>query len=177
MEYVFKNSVSHKPCTISLSEFSMKVQSATEEKNISYASFLSIRLSKSNGIFKTMIKIDGDKHIEITNRFYRLDGSFEDRTRQYEIFIRVIHFHLKEKSDAQFCTGCSWRKVFLSTTSSILAALSLSLLLHLLNINFIDLATQSFLFITLFLGFLFAALWPNLPKTYLPTHIPSQFLP
>ncbi len=177
MEYVFKNSVSQKPSTILLSEFSMNLQSAIEEKSISYASILSVRLSKSNGFFKMIISLDGEKTIEITNRFYRADGSFEDRSRQYETFVRVLHFHLKEKSVAHFCTGCSWGKVFMGIVGSVLAAFAISLTLYFLHISFIDLITQFFLLATLFLGFLFAAMWPNRPQTYQPAHIPSQFLP
>ncbi len=177
MEYVFKNSISQKPSTILLSEFSMSVQSGTEEKSISYASIFSVRLSKSKVFFKTIITVDGEKPIEITNRFYRADGSFEDRSRQYETFVRVLHFHLKEKSGAHFCTGCSWGKIFLGASGTVLAAFALSLALHFLHINFIDLVTQFFLLATLFLGFLFAVMWPNFPKAYQPAHIPSHFLP
>jgi hypothetical protein len=177
VEYLFKNTVSQKPCTIILSEFSLSVQCATEERIISYASILSVRLSKSKVIFKTIIAIDGERPIEITNRFYRADGSFEDRSRQYETFIRVLHFHLKEKSAAQFCTGCSWGNVFVGASGTIIAAFTLSFVLYFLHINFIDLITQSFLLATLFLGFLFTSAWPHLPKKYQPAHIPFQFLP
>jgi hypothetical protein len=155
----------------------MNVQSAASEKTVSYASILSIRLTKSNGFFKTIVAIDGERPIEITNRFYRPDGSFEDRSHQYETFIRVLHFHLKEKSSAQFCTGCSWGKLILVGVGSIAMAVLLSIALYLFKINFIDLVTQSFLLATLFMSFLIAAFWPNFPKSYQPTNIPSQFLP
>ncbi|MFM9840841.1 MAG: hypothetical protein ACKVOQ_21415 [Cyclobacteriaceae bacterium] len=120
MEYIFKNTVSQKPQTIILSGFSMNVQSAASEKTVSYASILSVRLTKSNGFFKTIVAIDGERPIEITNRFYRPDGSFEDRSHQYETFIRVLHFHLKEKSSAQI----------LMTMKSSVLMVSTSCLLH-----------------------------------------------
>jgi hypothetical protein len=155
----------------------MNVQSMANEKLISYASIVSVRLFKSNTHYKAMVMADGEKPIEITNRFYRPDGSFEDRSRQYETFIRVLHFHLKEKSSAHFCTGCSWGKMILAGVITILGAVALSMVLYFLKINFIDVVTQSFLIATLFIGFLLAAFWPNFPKVYQPTHIPSQFLP
>lgn len=124
-----------------------------------------------------MVMADGEQPIEITNRFYRPDGSFEDRSRQYETFIRVLHFHLKEKSSAQFCTGCSWSKLILVGVGTVAVSFLLSLALYFLGINFIDVITQSFLIATLFMGFLLAAFWPNLPKGYQPEHIPFQFLP
>jgi hypothetical protein len=160
-----------------LSEFNMSVQSMAEERSISYASIVSLRLSKSNSFYKAIITADGETPIQITNRFYRSDGSFEDRSRQYETFIRVLHFHLKEKSGADFCTGCSWGKMILVAISTIFGALVLSLGLYFLKINFIDVVTQSFLLATLFIGFLLAAFWPHFPKAYQPEHIPSQFLP
>ena len=155
----------------------MNVQSVAGEETIAYASVLSVRLFKSNSSFKTIVTLDGDKPIEITNRFYRPDGSFEDRSRQYETFVRVLHFHLKEKSSAQFCTGCSWVKLILVGTGTMAMAFLLSFALYFLKINFIDLVTQSFLLAALFIGFLLAAFWHNFPTSYQPEHIPFQFLP
>lgn len=160
-----------------LAEFGMSVKSMAEERSISYASIVSLRLSKSNSLYKSIIIADGKKPIEITSRFYHSDGSFEDRSRQYETFIRVLHFHLKEKSGADFCTGCSWDKMILTGISTIFGSLVLSLGLYFLKINFIDFVTQSFLLATLFTGLLLAAFLPNFPKAYQPEHIPSQFLP
>jgi hypothetical protein len=160
-----------------LSEFNMSVQSMAEERSIAYASIVSLRLSKSNSFYKAIITADGENPIEVTNRFYRTDGSFEDRSRHYETFIRVLHFHLKEKSGAHFCTGCSWGKIILAAISALVAALAFSAGLYLLKINFIDVVTQFFLLAALFIGFLMAAFWPNFPKAYQPEHIPSQFLP
>jgi hypothetical protein len=172
VEYIFKNTASQKPQTILLSELTMHVQSALREKTISYTSVLSVRLTKSNDFYKTTIALDNDRPIEITNRFYHPDGSFEDRSRQYETFIRVLHFHLQEKSSAQFCTGCSWGKLILAGIATMAISFVLSLALYFLKINFIDLVAQSFLIAALFMGFLLAAFWP-----LFPTYIPSQFLP
>jgi hypothetical protein len=155
----------------------MNVNSAIGAKSIFYASIHSVRLDKGKWLFKTIITIEGEKSIEVTNRFYLADGSYEDRSPQYETFLRVLHFHLKEKSLAEFHTGHSWGQLLFTVSTCILLAVSISSILCFFKINFVDLITQSFLLATLFLGFIFAAGWPNLPKVYHPNQIPRHFLP
>lgn len=178
MEYTFKNSVAHSPCTILLSEYEMSVQSAKQERTISYASVTSIQLSKSKGkFFKTIIKVDNEESVEIANCFCLKDGTKEDRSRQYETFIRVLHFHLKQKSSATYFSGNSWNKILLVSAGCLLTSLLISVALDFLQVSFLDMSTQALLIATLLAGFLISASWPFWPHRYIPDQIPTQFLP
>lgn len=177
MEYVFNNRPSQKPRTILLSEFNMSVQHKGDEQLVAYASITELRLTKSSSAYKAIISIDGNSGIEVSNRLYHADGKTEDRSRQYETFIRVLHFHLKEKSTTRFVAGCSWVKALVATLLAILFSVALSYGLDWIKLSFVDPFTMSLLFSALTLGFLIATFWPSLPKRYNPTDIPSQYLP
>ena len=121
--------------------------------------------------------MDAGKSIVVTNQLYRSDGRMEDRSRQYETFIRVLHFHLKDKSASRYVAGCSWEKAVGVVVCSLLLSIAISYGLDGLNLSFVDPFTMSLLLSTLTLGFLAATFWPSLPKRYKPTEIPPPFLP
>ncbi len=177
MEYVFNNRPSQNPRTILLAEYNMSVQQKGDEKLVAYASITELRLTKSNSTFKAIISIDGNSGIEVSNQLYHTDGKTEDRSRQYETFIRVLHFHLKDKSTSRFVAGCSWVKAIVAILAAILFSVGISYGLDWMKLSFVDPFTMSLLFSTLSLGFLVATFWPSLPKRYSPTEIPTQFLP
>ncbi|NOS91246.1 MAG: hypothetical protein HOP30_04955 [Cyclobacteriaceae bacterium] len=177
MEYVFNNRPSQNPLTILLSEFNMSVQHKGDEQLVAYASITALRLTKSNTAYQAIISIDGSNDIEVSNLLYHTDGKIEDRSRQYETFIRVLHFHLKEKSATRFVAGCSWVKAIGAILAAILFSIGISYGLDWMKLSFVDPFTMSLLFSALTLGFLIATFWPSLPKRYNPTEIPSQFIP
>ena len=177
MEYTFKNSLNHSPCTILLSEYDMSVQSAKQERTISYASVTSIRLSKSNGKnFKTIINVDNEESVEVANCFCLKDGTKEYRSHQYETFIRVLHFHLKQKSSATYFSGNSWDKILFVAMGCLISSFLLSIAMDFLRISILDILTQTLLITTLIAGFLISASWPFWPHRYSPDQIPSRFL-
>jgi len=155
----------------------MSVQYKGDEQLVAYASITELRLTKSNSTYRAIISVDGSKGIEVSNRLYHPDGNVEDRSRQYETFIRVLHFHLKEKSFTHFVAGCSWVRAIGVVIGSLILSVAISFALDWINLSFVDPFTMSLLFSTLSLGFLVATFWPSLPKRYSPTEIPTQFLP
>jgi hypothetical protein len=177
VEYVFNNRPSQSPSIILLSEFNMSVQHKGDEKLVAYPSVTQVRLSKSKSVYKAIISMDASNPIVVTNQLYHPDGRTEDRSRQYETFIRVLHFHLKEKGDTRFVAGCSWAKAVGVVVCTLLLSVAISYGLDGLNLSFVDPFTMSLLFSTLTLGFLAATFWPSLPKRYKPTEIPTPFLP
>ena len=52
--------------------------------------------------FRTRLLPDGGKPIVITNTYHTSSKDVEDRSRAYATFVRVLHFHLKDKSKAKF---------------------------------------------------------------------------
>ncbi|HZY82594.1 MAG TPA: hypothetical protein VFE50_23870 [Cyclobacteriaceae bacterium] len=115
MEYTFRSSSAEMPTTIYLSEYNLTIKQGKQETIIPYAGINEVVLSKSHAkLFKTFLHPEGGKPVVITNRYYTSEKTVEDRSRAYGTFIRVLHFHLKDKSRANFVsgTGSFWMRLF-----------------------------------------------------------------
>lgn len=130
VEYTFRPSLNDMPTTICLAEYNLTVKQGKQETVIPYAVINEVVLNKNSGkLFRARLLPDGGKPIVITNTYQTSAREVEDRSRAYATFVRVLHFHLKDKSKAKY--------------SAIITALGLF----------------------------------RLPKQYMPTEIPLEFLP
>lgn len=176
-EYTYKNSLSEKPYTAILTEYNLTIQSEGQERVIPYANILTVRLCKSKNRFKAVIQPDGQQPIIITNQFYLSNHEHEDRSRQYTTFIRILHFHMKDKSTAEYTCGKNIKSLLVWACSAVVVAFILSFVLEFLQMNPINsnmLAVCLSLFAIVLIVFLN---WGRLPNVYRPEEIPLQFLP
>jgi hypothetical protein len=178
LEYTFKNSLREEAQTVVLNVYSITVSSANSEYNISYANITTVRLCKVTPTFyKTIIHHDGNKPLTITNQFISEDGVQVDRSRMYSTFIRVLHYHLKDKSASAYTSGCNITSLWKWGVFSIIASFILSFTLDYLGFGLVN----PYL-LTLILTFLIAAIvvvrnvgqWP---REYTATDIPITLLP
>jgi hypothetical protein len=103
MEYTFRPSLNEMPTTICLAEYNLTVKKGKQETVIPYAVITDVVLKKNSGKqFRTRLLPDGGKPIVITNTYHTSAKDVEDRSRAYSTFVRVLHFHLKDKSKARF---------------------------------------------------------------------------
>jgi len=112
-EYICKNSVNEKPLTVHLLDSHLKWQQGEKGGHLSFYNIISIRLTQGGKLFKMKIELDNLRSITLTNRFYLTRLTFEDRSRQYNIFVRMLHLHLKNIPTASFSVGSSWRELIL----------------------------------------------------------------
>ena len=113
MEYTFRPSLSEMPTTIFLAEYNLTIKKGKEETVIPYAVINEVVLNKDNGKhFRTRLLPDGGKAVVITNTYYASPKEIEDRSRAYSTFVRVLHFHLKDKSRAKFSAMSSILMLF-----------------------------------------------------------------
>lgn len=176
-EYTYKNSLSEKPCTAILTEYNLTIQSEGQERVIPYANILTVRLCKSKKRFNAVIQPDGQQPITITNQFYLSGREREDRSRQYTTFIRILHFHLKDKSTAEYTCGKNIKNLLTWACSAVVVAFIFSFVLEFLQMSPINsnmLAVGLSLFAVAFIVFIN---WGRLPNVYRPENIPLQFLP
>ncbi len=118
------------PTTICLTEYNLTVKQGKKETVIPYAVVNEVVLKKaSSKLFQAKLFTEGARPIVITNTYYTSPKETEDRSRAYSTFVRVLHFHLKDKSKANYAVMADFLKLF------------------------------------------------NVPKKYLPTEIPLEFLP
>jgi hypothetical protein len=102
VEYTFRASGKEMPTTICLAEYDLTVKRGKQESVIPYAMIRGIVLNRGKKTFKTQLHIENHRPIVITNTYYSSAKDIEDRSRAYSTFVRVLHFHLKDKSDADF---------------------------------------------------------------------------
>ncbi|MBL7875089.1 MAG: hypothetical protein JNL53_05465 [Cyclobacteriaceae bacterium] len=176
-EYTSKNGFLEKPQTVILSDYSLIVQSDGYEKVIPYANILSVRLSKHKSIYSATIQPDGQPPIRVTNQFYLSKTEREDRSYQYATFIRVLHFHLREKSVAMFTCGNNLSNLLVGACISVVLAFVISFCLDWLNVSPINSNVLAVMLSLLSVGCIVTANWKNFPNVYRPENIPLQFLP
>jgi hypothetical protein len=176
-EYTYKNSLSEKPCTAILTEYNLTIQCDGHERVIPYANILTVRLSKSKTRFKLIIKPDGQEPIIITNQFYLSSREREDRARQYSTFIRILHFHLKDKSTTEYTCGTNIKNLLIWACSAVVVAFIFSFVLEFLQMSPINSNMLAVSLSLVAIGFIIFLNWGRLPNVYSPENIPLQFLP
>jgi hypothetical protein len=103
VEYTYRSSLNEMPTTICLAEYNLTVKRGKQETVIPYAVINEVVLRKiSTRQFRARLFPDGGKPIVITNTYQTSSTDVEDRSRAYATFVRVLHFHLKDKSKAKF---------------------------------------------------------------------------
>ncbi len=177
LEYTFKNTSRDEAQTIVLNDYNLTVRSGSEETVLPYAHITSVRLCKvSQDIFRMIISFN-DKTLIVTNQFVADNGGTENRSRLYATFVRVLHFHLKDKSKALYKSGCSreklWRSSIAAATGSFVLCFVADFLGFSLINPYIDAAILSAMFISLLLFMQIG----SLPKDYSATNIPLELLP
>jgi hypothetical protein len=172
-EYICKNAAREKPCSVRLFEFHLEWQRGEETGTFDYPNIVSIRLERKGKKFRITIESDYQGTLTLTNRFYLSKLKFEDRSRQYNTFVRVLHHHLKKLSTSSFLTGSRW-----STLASIIGSLVLGA--WLLQISMAGDAWTNLWFIMADVAVISLAavlLTIYRPRAYLPENIPMEFLP
>ncbi|MBN8652828.1 MAG: hypothetical protein J0L67_15450 [Cytophagales bacterium] len=176
-EYTFKNSISDKPCTVILTDYNLIVQKGGDERSIPYANIASVRLCRSRKRFTAVIQPDGQVPITISNQFYLSGREREDRSRQYATFVRILHFHLKDKSAPEYVCGKHLHSLIIWACILVVLSFALAFVLEYLNLNPISTWGLALLISGTMLMILTATSWGRFPNIYKPDQIPFQFLP
>ena len=178
MEYTFRNSTAELPTTLLLSDEFLTVKSGKEQFSVPYLGVNQVNLDKVNAkLYRAIIHLEGHNPIVITNRYCVDSVTVEDRSRGYSTFIRVLHYHLKDKSRASYASGSDsgklWTQVVIAATISFV----LSFVGELLGVRFLNPIIQGAILSLVMAGVIFAWRAGHWPRTYNPTEIPLQFLP
>jgi hypothetical protein len=177
LEYTFKNSVRDQAHTILLNDYNMTVRSGQVEAVVPYANITNVRLCKaSDEMFKMIISYN-DKTLVVTNHFISDNGGIGNQSRLYATFVRVLHFHLKDKSTAHYKTGCSREKLWRSAIVAVLTSFILCVVSDFLGFSIINPYVDAFVLSAFFIGVLLLMQFGRLPKDYSATNIPFELLP
>jgi hypothetical protein len=166
------------PTTIYLNEYNLTIKQGKQETVVPYAGINEIVLNKRGAkVFRTQILPEGGRPIVITNTYYTSEKTIEDRSRAYSTFVRVLHFHLKDKSKATFMSGNGasslWLWLSFSTALAFLAALTAGYL----GFKFVNPLVDGIILTIAFGAIVVAIRLGRFPKAYTPNDIPLEFLP
>ena len=113
VEYAFKKSPQSELVTLRLDDYGFILRKNGKEEIFSYASVLSVRISRTKGhVFKLHIVPDDHDPVVITSRSCSETGALVDQSGAYSLFVRVLHHHLMEKSRAVFTAGNSPNRIW-----------------------------------------------------------------
>jgi hypothetical protein len=178
MEYTFRNSFSEESCSVHLNDTNISYQSHGHELIIPYRNINEVHLLRlGDNAYKTVIHSHGNKEIIITNKFFTEEKVYEDRSRVYSTFIRVLHFHLKDKSTASFLTGRHFSNIWFWMACSVCVSFVISYIAHYLGLGLANPIVQGVVLAVLFGIFIVAMNMSNRARHYQPTDIPLEFLP
>lgn len=177
LEYTFKNTARDLSQTILLNDYNMTIRSGDHDTVVPYANITNVRLCKVSGdIFRMIISFDG-KALLITNQFIADNGGTENRSRLYATFVRVLHFHLKDKSTALYKSGCSREKLWRSAIAAAAGSFILCFVSDFLGFRIINPYIDAAILSVAFISMLMVLQLGSLPKDYSATNIPLELLP
>lgn len=177
MEYTFKNSFSERSATVKLDEYTISYQSDGKDLIIPYVNILSVRLKKRGLKYVTIIQSTNQPELYISNQYIFSNKQSEDKSRQYSTFVRVLHFHLREKSKACYVCGKELRNILFSAFASVIVAFGLSFIVDSLKLNPFNIIATALVFSLLSVFLIISMNWRHFPNPYNPEDIPLQFLP
>lgn len=172
-EYICKNSIDDKPCSVKLYEHHLEWQRGDKTGTFNYTNITEVRLRRRQKKFQINIQSDYQGSIMLSNRFYVSNLKFEDRSRHYNTFVRVLHHHLKKHSTATFFTGTSGNRLAFIAAMLIFGAwiFQASLIGHdVINLWLILLDVVFLIVVALYVV-------SNWPRIYSAENIPLDFLP
>lgn len=162
---------------IRLDDYSFILRHGSREEVISYASIVAVRIDRSiDHTYKLYLYPDGHETIVINSQSIG-PGITDDNGREYAMFVRVLHHHLKEKSQAVFTSGGNFSRIWQWAVAVAAISLVISLGAEYGGFSLMNAYAQALILTTLTIVMLFAFRVNKLPKSYSPTNIPLQYLP
>lgn len=173
-EYICKNSFYEKPCAVQLNEYSLEWQCGKKNGKIPYANIVAVLLKKCGKKFSIQIESDYQGSLTASNRFYLSGIQYEDRSRQYITFVRMLHLHLGKQETTSFFMGSSMKKWGVVASVSLLLAITFQMTIAALPESLKLGATIGNIALSLALLFVCVRLYP---RPYSGKEIPLHFLP
>ncbi len=178
LEYSFKISIQGNLTVIHLDEYNLTLRIGNVKETIAYASITSVRINKSSdNTFRIYMDVDDHPVITVPSWSYSPLGKRENQSGAYLLFVRVLHHHLKDKSQANFKAGKNLNRMGQWALVSALTSVIISIIAEYLGLGFMNPYLQSLILSMLAMIVIFVFSLNKLPKTYSPSNIPLQFLP
>jgi hypothetical protein len=106
---------------------------------------------------------------------YVSNSQEDDRSSEYATFVRVLHYHLREKSIAHYVCGNNLQNILLLCCALVIVAFGLPQFIGSLSPYHRNLIALGLSFFSITL--IAIVNWRHFPNVYKPDHLPPQFLP
>ncbi len=178
MEYTFKNSPDEPLTQIELSATQLTIREANKERIIPFSTITNLRLHRKKDFFFFEIHSLHFGFVRIGNRWYKETGEWDDQSRLYHSFVRILHFQLiKNQCQVNFCAGL----VPSSIPEKYICLILFSILVYAISGYTNALPYPPFIIagfvLTIGAVLLATPYLLNKPKTYPPSDIPLNMLP
>ena len=161
-----------------LSDQYLTVKTGKQQFSVPYLGVMQVNLDKiSPKLYRAVVHLEGHRPIVITNLYHTDEVTIEDRSRAYSTFIRVMHYHLKDKSKANYASGSDVSKIWTQVIAAATISFVLSFVGELVGFRFMNPFVQGAILSLVLGSLIFAWRAGHWPKTYKPTEIPMRFLP
>src|SRR5688572_14857853 len=98
VQYSFTPSARALHLSFTLTQTHLIQTTAAGEIEIPFSSVTRVRIDRKRGIFKTFLDCRGIPSVMISNQSFEKNGDPKDKSREYTLFIRLLHYYLKDKS-------------------------------------------------------------------------------
>jgi hypothetical protein len=178
MEYHCKNAKNESPVAVQLGIFSLTLTCEGQSEEIRYSEIVSVEVVKLSGsCYLLNIKTQSGDSLTITNRYHHADGTIEDKSASYCLFVRVLHMHMRDKSKASFkCVKC--HRLLVPQKIMIAAALfAVPFFAAFFGVTWLHLTWTGLLLAGATLVTIAISEKSRTVKNYPPKEIPLEFLP
>ena len=177
MEYTYRTRPHENLVQVEINPYQLIIREKGKDRSIPYPNITDVRLERKGNFYCTHIHSLDFGSLRITNRLYTESNQFQDQSRQYFTFVRVLHYHLSTKCSAEFYSGWKPQQVLLK----FILLFTVSAILYSVEDYFDVLAIGPLVTPSLLLGLgallLITPYLGNWPKAYHPSDIPLNMLP
>jgi len=178
MKYAFKSQPNQNVIEMELTSFQIVIHQQGKERVIPYSAITDVRLECKKGLFFTTIQSLDFGSIQLSNRSVGESGKWEDQSRQYHTFVRVLHHHLmKTHCPAEFCAGFKPSHLSVKFMVLILVAALFYFVEEYFNIFHIHPLLVVLIVSGIGTLIILSPFLKNPPKSYNPSDIPLNMLP
>ncbi|MCI0751778.1 MAG: hypothetical protein L0Y35_08060 [Flammeovirgaceae bacterium] len=175
MNYRFKDKNDRSETLLTLTVYSIKVEKGDKHVVVPFASISHVKMGRENGYYYLLLSGEGFTPLRIPSRAFNGQARV-DQGRAYSTFVRVLHYHLREKSKAQYAIGMNMNQSIFAAFIFLVSGLASFFIAREGYINiepFIAGILAAFGITSLFI-FLNKG---HLPRPYSPDFIPEHLLP
>lgn len=163
--------------TVVLDDYRLILRKGSSEEIFPYASIVAVRISRSGEGYATYIYPDDRKPVAIHSKSYSEEGTVIDQSGGYSLLVRVLHHHLKEKSQAVFRTGTHPGTIWWVAGIAAMLSFVASICLHYYGFRILNPYLQTLLLSLMAGVIILVSSIRKLPRNYHPANIPIRFLP